>query len=384
MITAETVDAERTPVSRDTSDLAIIGAGGFVGTRLAEALVLQGHQGVRAIVRNYRNMAGLCRFGSAVDVRRADAESMSTLTNALAGARTVVNLTTGVPAGIVRSTSTIYDACVQAGVSRLIHLSSAVVYGDVLTPVADDDPPATKHWMPYARAKAASELWLGARLSQPLEVVVLRPGIVWGPRSPHTTGFARSLLTKRGYLVGGGIGIFNGVYIDNLVSAIQTAAAAPSRSPGFYNVGDLETVTWREFYERLGAPLGCDPHRLPVVSDETFPRSLGSTIDTIQNLPVFNGLYHLLKTRIPDSLKAALKSRLEGPYSYAPVTESYPESVAVDRELWHLQRVRHKLPTAKFAETFGYTTPVSFVEGIRRTLAWLDTLGMVPFNSDAR
>jgi nucleoside-diphosphate-sugar epimerase len=329
-------------------------------------------------------MAGLCRFGAAVDIRRADAESSLALAEALAGAQTVVNLTTGVPAGIVRSTQAIYNACIQAGVSRLIHLSSAVVYGDVLTPVTDDDAPVAKHWMPYARAKAESERWLSNRLNSSLEVVVLRPGIVWGPRSPHTLGFARSLLSKRAYLVGGGRGIFNGVYIDNLASAIQAAAAASSDNSGFYNVGDAETVSWREFYEHLGRPLGCDPARLPDVSDQVFPRSLRSTVDTVQNLSAVNALYHSVKGRIPDSLKAAIKTRLEGPYSFDVVASEYPKATVVDRELWHLQRVRHKLPTEKFGRAFGYKTPVSFGEGIRRTLAWLDTLAMVPFQADVR
>ena len=364
------------------TDIAIIGAGGFVGSRLAESLVLAGHPGVRAIIRSYRNMASLCRFGAALDVRRANAEAPEALAAALAGARTVVNVTTGAPAGIVRSTSAIYDACLRAGVSRLVHLSSAVVYGEVPTPVTDDSPPLSKHWMPYARAKAASEVWLRERLpSERLDVVVLRPGIVWGVRSPHTTGFARSLCDKSTYLVDGGAGIFNGIYIDNLVAGIRASCDAPGRAAGFYNVGDRETVTWRQFYEALGAPLGCDPSRLPQVSGDRFPRSLKSTIDTIQSLPLVNELYHRAKTQVPDGVKAAIKARLEGAYQYERRASFYAPQASVDRELWHLMRVRHKLPVDKFAKKFGFVPPVSFDEGIRKTIAWLQTLGWVAASS---
>ncbi len=108
------------------SDFAIIGAGGFVGQRLTESLVLNGDRGPRAIVRSYRNLAGLCRFGRLIDIRFADAERSTDLGKALEGVNVVVNVTTGAPAGIERSTRTIYDACVRAKVSRLIHLSSAV------------------------------------------------------------------------------------------------------------------------------------------------------------------------------------------------------------------------------------------------------------------
>src|SRR4051812_10306641 len=204
------------------SGIAIIGAGGFVGSRLIESLVLDGYPGVRAVIRNHRNLAGFCQFGEAVDVRRADAENVAALADAVAGVTTVVNLTTGAPAGIIRSTEVIVDACRRAGVRRFVHLSSAVVYGDVPLPIVDDAPPLSKHWMPYARAKAQAEVWLRSRLQDAgLETIVLRPGIVWGARSSHTLHFAQLLAGKRAFLVGRGDGIFNGVYIDNLTAAIQ-------------------------------------------------------------------------------------------------------------------------------------------------------------------
>lgn len=357
-------------------NIAIVGAGGFVGTSLIESLVLGGQPGVRAVVRSYRNMAGFCRWGDAVEVRLADATSEAALARAFEGASAVVNLTTGIPAGIVKSTRAIYNACRQARVPRFVHLSSAVVYGDVERPIDDDAPPLDKHWMPYARAKAESERWLRAQSHAGLEVVVLRPGIVWGVRSPHTLGFARALARKSSFLVDGGSGIFNGVYIANLVAMIRAACSAPGNVAGFYNAGDAERVTWREFYEALGAALACDPARLPVVSGERFPWSLGATIDALQSLPPVNALYHRLKGHIPDGLKAAIRARLEGAYSFDRHATAYATAVSVDRELWHLQRVRHKLPVAKFGERFQFVTPVSFAEATRRTIAWLETIGL--------
>ena len=49
-----------------TKGIAIIGAGGFVGTSLVEALTLHGTADVRAIVRRFRSFAGLSRFGAGV------------------------------------------------------------------------------------------------------------------------------------------------------------------------------------------------------------------------------------------------------------------------------------------------------------------------------
>jgi len=358
------------------STIAIVGAGGFVGTTLIESLVLGGHRGARAVVRSYRNMAGFCRFGDAVEVRLADATREAALVKAFAGADVVVNVTTGPPAGIVESTRALYNACRTAGVPRFVHLSSAVVYGDVEQPVDDDAMPLDKLWMPYARAKAESERWLRGQSHPGLEVVVLRPGIVWGVRSPHTLGFARALAGKLSFLVDGGAHVFNGVYIANLVAMIRAACDAPAGVGGFYNAGDAETVSWREFYDALGGALGCEPAKLPAVSGDKFPWSTGAVIDAVQSLGPVNALYHKLKTRIPDGLKAAIRARLEGAYSFDRHAPAYATAVSVNRELWHLQRVRHKLPVKKFADRFGFVTPVSFPEAVRRTITWIETLGL--------
>ncbi len=358
------------------NSIAIIGAGGFVGTSLTESLILDGVRSVRAVVRSPRSLAGLCRFGTAIETRLADAEDAESLVGALAGADAVVNVTTGPPAGIVRSTEAIYTACVQANVKRLVHLSSAVVFGDVLAPIASDDAlPLKSHWMPYARAKAGAENWLRPRINAgQLEIVVLRPGIVWGTRSPHTIDLAGALTRKKAFLVDGGRWIFNGVFIENLVAAIRACCTSPGAIAGYYNVGDAEHVTWLDFYSAFAAALDFDSKCLPVVSGQRFPWSLGSAVECVQSLAPINALYHRLKSRIPDELKTAIKARLGDAYEYGRASATYASSPRVDRELWHLQRVQHKLPLNKFAATFNHP-PVSFADGVSKTIAWLTAQG---------
>jgi 2-alkyl-3-oxoalkanoate reductase len=358
--------------------IAVLGAGGFVGQSLIESFVLEERRGVRAIIRGHRNAASLCRFGSAIDLSLADAEDASALKRAFADIDTVVNLVTGPPATIVRSTRALVEACSAAGVSRLVHLSSAVVYGDVLTkPRSDDDPLVRGHWMPYARAKAASEVWLRSLDASNLDLVVLRPGIVWGVQSPHTIAIAQQLSRKAAFLVDDGRGIFNGIFVANLIGCLRRCCESDGRVGGFYNVGDDETVTWRDFYDALGPALDCDPSRLPVVDGRKFPHSAGSMVEAIQSLRPVNRLYHQLKPHVPDGWKAAIRARLEGDYQYERRPRTYSTRPSVDREMWHLQRVKYKLPTKKFVDTFHFRTPVTFHEAIRRTIAWLESVGLV-------
>lgn len=359
--------------------IAVIGAGGYVGSSLVESLVLDGCTPVRAVVRAFRSMACLCRFGRAVTISVANAEDPASLVPAIEGCSVVVNLTTGAPAGIIRSTEAIHEACLAAKVRRLIHLSSAVVYGDVVSPsINDDSPPISRHWMPYATAKSASEMWLKKRMgTTSLEITVLRPGIVWGVRSPHTMNIVQALLHKRAFLVDEGKGIFNAIYVANLTACIRACWEHSSDVTGFFNVADEEVVTWREFYAALADYLDFEIARVPTVSGDRFPWSSSALSDYIQSLPVVNGLYHRLKSHIPDAVKSSLKSRLAGSYEYDRIASEYVTQPGVDREMWHLQKTKHKLPTTKFARHFRFAAPVSFQEGVRRTVDWLAFLGYV-------
>jgi 2-alkyl-3-oxoalkanoate reductase len=357
--------------------VTVIGAGGYVGCQLMERLTLGGERGHRAVVRAYRRMAGLARFGDAIDVQIADAENINALADAIAGSSMVVNVTTGPPSGIVPSTRSIYRACIAAKVPRLVHMSSAVVYGDVESDDIDDDTlPLKRHWMPYARAKSASERWLNKNVDRnACQVAVLRPGIIWGVRSPHTLNVVESLAKKNAFLVDGGHGVFNGIYIDNLLDCIQACRDKSINIAGCFNVSDDEAVTWNRFYEGLSKITCCDVERIPSVSGTHLPISFRSVFDRVQSIDMVNWAYHRLLARLPDSIKASLKSRIAGAYCYERYAHQYIQKPTVDRELWHLQRVRHKLSSDKFKRHFNFTMPVSFGEGMLRTNQWLQFLG---------
>jgi nucleoside-diphosphate-sugar epimerase len=358
---------------------AIIGAGGFVGASLVEALALRNESSVRAIVRSYRSVAPYARFGPTVRTERADAENAADLARALRGCSVAINLTTGPPTSIERSTRAIYQACLDANVGRLIHLSSAVVFGDSISELTDDDsPPLDDHWMPYARAKGAAERWIRDNATDArCRVIVLRPGIVWGVRSPHTLSIARSLAQKTAYLVDGGAGVFNAIYIDNLIGCLLACRDHPEAAAGFFNVADPRAVTWWELYAALAPHLGADVERIPSVSGKRFPWSVGAALEYVQLLSFVNPLYHRLKRGMPDGLKARLKGMLHSVDGFELHAKDYPARPRVTRELWHLQRTTGRLTTAKFDRHFQYQPSVTFEEGVRRTVQWLTFLGYV-------
>jgi len=358
--------------------IAVIGAAGFVGSRLVESCLLKGVKGICAVVRGPRNLGKLCRLGSALKVKMADAENVDVLSDAIKGCSTVVNVTMSHdPMKIIKSTKAIHLACVAAGAKHFIHLSSAVVYGQVESPMINDDsPPLAKHWMPYARAKSDSELFLRevSGLS-PVEITVLRPGIVWGPRSTWSLNAAQDLIYNKAYLVDDGAGVCNSIYIDNLISCILTCCSRKTDASGFFNVSDAEFVTWRDFYESLAGYLRYDMAKIPKVSSDHFRPSLNSFLNDVK----LHHIYIKIKEKIPEDTRALVKFWLGGKFiSHKKYNKRGKGGMKlqVTRDMWHLQTVRHKLPNEKFSKRFNYAPPVSFHKGTRLTINWLKFIGI--------
>lgn len=357
--------------------VAILGAGGFVGARLLEMAVLGGRTDIVPVVRAFRSVARVANLG--ISHRLGDASRPESLERALAGCEAVVNLTTGDPADILRTTQSIYAAAVAAGARLLIHLSSAAVYGQVERPdLADDAPPQLDHWMPYAREKGLSENFLRERMAeQRLAIVVLRPGLIWGPRSPWVIRPATQLVSGSAYLVGDGGGICNLMYVDNLIRGIDAVLAHPKQISGFYHVADDETTTWREYYAALAAGLGVDLATVHMVPADRYRAGLGGLVEELKNLPP----YQWLKSRLSPETKGAIKLRLRLAFERdRPAQSSANASPDVTRDMWHLQSTRYALSTAKFQTTFGHRNPSSFASGLAASLAWLRFIGLDPRN----
>ena len=237
--------------------MAVVGAGGFLASRFLRMVRQQPHIRGVGIVRSARALARLSNFP--VDVRVVNTSRTEELAEALANCDTVVNAVNGDVSQVLRETQTTYRAALAARCRLLVHLSSAVVFGRVNSPDLDDDsPPDTRNWMLYARGKSEGEIFLrhALRDSASMRVVTLRPGLIWGPGSQWSSMVGDQLSRGSVCLSNAGRGMANLIYVDNLVQMILAVHEREDGPSGFYNVGDPETVTWRQYYEGLGRRLG--------------------------------------------------------------------------------------------------------------------------------
>lgn len=210
----------------------LTGATGFLGASVLRALRRAGYE-VRALVRPGRTLP------EDVEVAEGDITDAEAVNRAVSGVDFVVHCaarveTTGkweeFAATNVRATRLLIQAARAAGVRRIVHISSLSVYavdrnGVTITEDSPFDSEASARGG-YSRSKlAADRLALHeARLGAP--VVVLRPGLLYGPgRNPPVArqsipvGGFRLLLARRDYPL-------PLTHVDNVADAVVAALKA--------------------------------------------------------------------------------------------------------------------------------------------------------------
>ncbi len=177
----------------------VTGAGGFIGSHLTETLIRMGAS-VRAFVRyNSRNHWGYledfpAETKSAVEVIAADLRDFHAVSRAAEGVEVVFHLAAsiGIPYSAnypfdavetnVMGTLNVLKACLDRGVSRVIHTSSSEVYGTAQYTPIDEGHPLNPQ-SPYAATKvAADKLAESFFHTYQLPVAILRPFNTFGPR----------------------------------------------------------------------------------------------------------------------------------------------------------------------------------------------------------
>lgn len=356
--------------------LAVLGANGFIGTRIIEMFALSDETEARPIVRDCASLARASRFD--LDSRIANAFDQEALQAAFQGCNVVVHAVAGDIKTVVGTLTPVYQAAQKAGVQRLVYLSSSSVHGQAPEPGTDERSALSdRQVLPYNNAKVQAERTLSALRNQgKVELVILRPGIVFGPRSSWIINFADALLTGQACLLNRGSGICNSIYVDNLVHAIYLAATKPAVDREVFLLGDQECVTWANLYNPIAEALGSDFMNLPegIISEREQKPSWFERLEPIRVSKSVQGLLSIVPHRFRVALYRAYETILEPQTDSSPI-QPEQEPPVISREMAMLYSCQYKLPHGKATRMLGYQPPVSFHDATRRTVAWLRFAG---------
>jgi nucleoside-diphosphate-sugar epimerase len=350
--------------------IAIIGASGFIGTRLLEYYHLGDGPAIAAVVRRPASLALPARF--AVETHIADALDIDAMARAFSGCTAVIHAASGDPAQTERMPVALCLAANDAGVRRLIYLSSASVHGLNPPPGTDENTALnTNQTLENNSAKIRAEQKFFAECQRhSLIGFALRPGIVYGPRSRWIADLATDLIEGRAWLYEGGRGVCNGIYVDNLIAAINCCLHATDDAAGAYLVGDNEKITWEQFYRAAALHLDIPWNTVHQVS--RLPNFRSSWQDRAGRAAAHPFVQRLLPL-VPHGLKRSAKAALAAtnpPGRGESWTIPEGPRPRITQEMALLQQCVWKLPHLRAEQNLDYQPPIAFTEGMARRLAW--------------
>jgi nucleoside-diphosphate-sugar epimerase len=158
-------------------------------------------------------------------------------------------------------TRNVVAACQEAGVPRLVHLSSLTVLGlprdgRVVSESTPTASPASGDF--YTESKLEGErIAREAHGKRGLSTTVVRPGAIWGPGDPNVVPRIVRLL-RRGAMprVDGGRNLLGLSHVDNLVLGLVLAAETGAAAGELYHVTDGEEISARDAIDAIADALG--------------------------------------------------------------------------------------------------------------------------------
>ncbi len=381
--------------------IGIIGAGGFIGSRLIERLLLEQSADVRAIIRGMASYPRLARFD--IDIEFGDVLNLESLVKAFADCSIIFHTAVGGAQTIVKGIENTIVAASKTGVKRIVYLSSAVVHGYNPSPDTTDDSPL-KQSQPfeYSNSKAEAEFIIREmRRKLPIEVVVLRPYIVYGPWATYnTTQIALRLLQRELCLVNGGKAAFNGVYVDNLIDAMLLAAVKPEAANQDFIIQDGFGMSWRDYISGLCTILGISLDGVAgLTMDEatTFVKRMGKKVSPrqtfvrlarsaefrafVSSLPAAKQMIRLFRPVMRNMYVAITHSRADTSSGSVGLRGSDGETklgnIQLDEEWLALMSCETYLPMGKAKSILGYQPKIDFEEAMRRTGEFLHFAGVI-------
>ncbi|MFT4585192.1 MAG: hypothetical protein ACI915_003220 [Gammaproteobacteria bacterium] len=255
--------------------VAIFGASGFVGTRLANQLAAQG-VALRLFTRSRNRARNLWQLPNC-EVIETDIYAEAGISKYLAGCNAVINLVgiinekgddgTGFRRAHTELTRTIIKVCFNTGVRRYIHMSALGA-----------DAFAASY---YLRTKGEAENAAMAAHDEGLQTTVFRPSVMFGPGDSFYNRFANLLkISPVVFPLACANSKFQPVYVGDVCRAIIGSLSDRSTFGNRYDLGGPEQKTLREIVDyaaeltgrhRIVIPLGAFLSNVQANVLEHFP-----------------------------------------------------------------------------------------------------------------
>jgi 2-alkyl-3-oxoalkanoate reductase len=314
----------------------VTGASGMLGRATAQALLDRGDD-VTVLQRRPAGLAGAEVLGDVADpaaVARA-VKGQDAVVH-LAAKVDVVGSWTQYARANITGTRLVAEACRDAGVGRLVHVSSPAVAhaGAALAGVGAEPADPDRARGHYARSKALAEQVALAADGPGLAVLAIRPHLVWGPGDTQLVArIVERARSGRLPLIGTGAALIDTTYVDNAAAALVAAVDA---------CGQV--------------------HGEPLVVSNGEPRPVA---DVLARLCAAAGVPGPAR-RVPFRAAWLAGAAIEGAWTLTRRTSTPP----ITRFLAEQLATAHWFDQRRTRAALGWTPAVTLDEGFARLAAW--------------
>ena len=272
----------------------VTGGTGFIGSHVVDLLLESGHS-VRLLSR--QTDVPVPWKGRDISIAPGNLRDPRVVVEAMQGMDVVFHIgevrstTAGnavLNAGLVESMVT---SLKPSGVKRLVFVSSLSVAGiPQLIPATEDTPASQVLRDQYTEYKRKAEEII-RQAPAGVEHVIVRPGIVYGPRSRHLGGLV-DVIRRFGPLglpfIGPGTNLMPLIHVQDLARAIFLAGTVPGAANQTLNITDGERRSWLEFFTAIAEanrrrfriiPVHPALARLPAMFFDLFTDVFGQSLD---------------------------------------------------------------------------------------------------------
>lgn len=233
------------------------------------------------------------------------------------------------------------EAALDAGVRRMVHVSSNSPFGT--NPHPGDTFRADEPYHPYlgyGTSKMLAEQAVNEAAAAGLDTVIVRPPWFYGPfQPPRQTTFFRMVRAGKFPVIGAGDQRRSMVYVDNLVDGILLAERTEAARGKGYWIADARPYTVTEIVETVGRAL----------TDEG------------------------LSVKPPATRLPTLAARVaEGADRLLQAAGLYQQQLHVLGEMGHTIAC----DISRSTEELGYEPQVDLYEGMRRSIRWCQEQGL--------